>query len=536
MFNDIQRAAIQEIDRPTEDGERLRNRMEQDCTARREPDGRVRVFKVVRAAGSDVAYLYDPAAGTLDEIASGDGRLYASGEAEPPTIPIPDGGWRFPVVPDVLPAEPNMRVLMINPTEQCNIRCTYCYYGGAYDNTRLHRTREPEWDHIAEMIDRFAAQSEAAGDAMRAIYFFGGEPLLAKETIRRSIAYFKERDEGRSRNTLIQINTNGMLLNSTFVDFCVAQDVFLNVSIDGPRHDAYRIDARGRGTHDAVRRKIDWLATEYPTYFRSRVALICVLSEPVDIVENFRYFSSWQAALDALTWDFDLVLPGGNSYESIEPLLRQCSLAWEEFRRISRQPRAEAETSAKYHFLFRHGFLHRALSQAVNTLPRSGNDGTLRTLLGIQHLPGYDCAVLASDGSIYSSYEWQSDDFLVGDAANGISPERSLAQLRDFRDGVTHSGCTTCWAAPLCTVKAVEAPLREHHSVAELHTKVEAKRTRCVIERHNLAEALLTAAELRRHNPEALAQYQRDWESQSKRTSNYANLYPKVRESDHARR
>ncbi|WP_049573148.1 radical SAM protein [Streptomyces sp. SBT349] len=537
-LHDWQIALIEETDRPDI---RARgssaagtNAGERDVTIRRHR-GLTWIYKVWESDRHRGRFhLYAPTTGRVHGISARQAELLrATGweptgpaeEAETAELarlirPFDGPGWQFPEVrPDARLERPRVRVLMLNPTEQCNIRCTYCYYGGAYPGTRPHQTASPAAPMVKAAIDLFVTGEERLEPAQRAVYFFGGEPLLAFDQLREAVLALEERKRevgARMENLVVQVNSNGMLLTPEIVDFLVEHDIYLNLSVDGPNHDRYRVDRRGKGTHDRVRERADWLAENRPDYFASRVAIICVLSAPLDEAALYRYFSGWPTALRALAWDFDLLLPGGEeSYSDFRRMFAEQRRVWDLFVASHRLPYAERERSGRYRFAFSHGFLHRSFHRALNQPERDGGP-RFGHLLGAQLVPGNEYLVLGSDGTLYSSYEYQSPDFAVGHTDRGVDPEAGTEQLRMFRDAVAAGSCRTCWAAPICTVTVPEAPFRRSDPAGTVVDKVAAKRARCLSERENLEQGLRARADIEdAFGAEALRGHREDWTRQA---------------------
>ncbi|QFZ16218.1 radical SAM protein [Saccharothrix syringae] len=535
---------VEELEQPrwSADGRSGSNVGEDDVTIRRH-EGRTWIYKTWESTRVPGLFsLYAPATGRVHRVTAGQAALLRRESwtaADQPGLaalealvqPFEAPGWRFPTVPEEVRADgpPRVRVLMLNPTEQCNIRCTYCYYGGAYPGTRPHQTASPSADFVEAAIDLFVTGEDRLADAHRAVYFFGGEPLMAFRQLRDAYTRLEERiarTGAAMDNLVVQVNTNGMLLNEEIVEFLVAKGIYLNVSVDGPNHDRYRVDRRGRGTLDRVRERVDWLAAAQPEYFANRVAIICVLSSPLDPAGLYRFFAEWPAARQALAWDFDLLLPGGEeSYTEFEEMFAAQDRIWDLFVDAHELPHAEREASGRYRFAFSCGFLHRSFHRALNSPGRDGGPD-LGHLLGVQLVPGTEYLVLGSDGTLYSSYEYQSPAFEVGHASRGIDLDAGLAQLRMFRDAVQASSCGTCWAAPLCTVTVPESPFRATDSPDEVRAKVAGKRARCRSERRNLAQALRARVDIEAlHADEALAGHRDDWDRQKEGGSRVDHFY-----------
>ena len=83
------------------------------------------------------------------------------------------------------------RRLIFLPSEQCNMRCTYCVYrDGQYLNYRKHRDSFLRPETAIQVIDKQMAVKRSKGII---ISFFGGEPLLRYETIFRTVDYYKRK-------------------------------------------------------------------------------------------------------------------------------------------------------------------------------------------------------------------------------------------------------------------------------------------------------------------------------------------------------
>jgi uncharacterized protein len=84
--------------------------------------------------------------------------------------------------------------------------------------------------------------------------FFGGEPLLSFDMVRKGVALTLELARKNKKKIRLIMTTNGTLLDGERLDFVLKNKFRLAVSLDGPAHvhDAHRVDAQGRGTHAKV--------------------------------------------------------------------------------------------------------------------------------------------------------------------------------------------------------------------------------------------------------------------------------------------
>lgn len=85
-------------------------------------------------------------------------------------------------------AEHYMGNLILQVTQQCNLRCKYCAYSGNYYN-RSHTSNRMDFETAKKAIDFYLKRSEKADQL--ALSFYGGEPLLEFELIKKCVSYIE---------------------------------------------------------------------------------------------------------------------------------------------------------------------------------------------------------------------------------------------------------------------------------------------------------------------------------------------------------
>ena len=121
-------------------------------------------------------------------------------------------------------------------THRCNLNCGYCYAG------EHHKTdMDPE---TASRGVEFLFADDA--DTVQ-LGFFGGEPLLAFDTMVAATETARTRCTERNRDLVVQCTTNASAIRERHVAFFARHQVAVTVSIDGVReaHDLNRPKAGG---------------------------------------------------------------------------------------------------------------------------------------------------------------------------------------------------------------------------------------------------------------------------------------------------
>lgn len=147
--------------------------------------------------------------------------------------------------------------LMLILTEDCQLRCTYCFE----DHPKNHNM---SLETAKQAVD-FVYNSATEDKLIPSISFFGGEPLLRyDEIIVPVIEYIRQ--EKKYYPFEIKMTTNGLLLTEDKLQFLKANGVHIMLSIDGNEdaHNATRKYCDGRDCFDDLEVNIDNLLKYFP--------------------------------------------------------------------------------------------------------------------------------------------------------------------------------------------------------------------------------------------------------------------------------
>lgn len=181
----------------------------------------------------------------------------------------------------------NLRQLTLQVTQRCNLKCEYCAYSGNYFN-REHTNKVMPFETAKKAIDYFISHSRDAN--YFGISFYGGEPLLEFELIKKCVAYADSRAEGRKVS--YNFTTNGTLLTEEKYEYLVEHDFAILVSLDGPQevHDRHRVFAGTTiGSFQQMFTNLRNLKEKYPRYYAEKISFNMVIdpSYPIKDICDF---------------------------------------------------------------------------------------------------------------------------------------------------------------------------------------------------------------------------------------------------------
>lgn len=135
--------------------------------------------------------------------------------------------------------------ITIIPTDACNFNCVYCYQHEPY-----HFMSEETESSVIQFIEKNVK-------AYKKLYisWFGGEPLLAKNTVIRLMQKIKEICRCCGVALVSRITTNGYELDyATFQSLVSNRVLYYQITLDGIKeiHDIQRPHKNGKGSFDKI--------------------------------------------------------------------------------------------------------------------------------------------------------------------------------------------------------------------------------------------------------------------------------------------
>ena len=154
---------------------------------------------------------------------------------------------------------PHSKCITFQVTEDCNLRCSYCYQGCKTHRKMSLETAKAAVDMLLaadERTNQYITSTEVAGVVLD---FIGGEPLLEVELIDQILDYFVAQTfrlhHPWATRWKASMSTNGTLYFRPEVQRFLdkwAKHLSLSISIDGDKqlHDSCRVFPDGSGSYD----------------------------------------------------------------------------------------------------------------------------------------------------------------------------------------------------------------------------------------------------------------------------------------------
>ena len=142
-----------------------------------------------------------------------------------------------------------VKALCLHVAHTCNLNCSYCFASqGKYQGDRALMSFEVGKQAFDFLIANSGSRRNLEVD------FFGGEPLMNWEVVKRLVAYAREQEKLHDKNFRFTLTTNGMLLSDEVDDFLNREMSNVVLSLDGRKeiHDHLRKDYAGHGSYDAI--------------------------------------------------------------------------------------------------------------------------------------------------------------------------------------------------------------------------------------------------------------------------------------------
>ena len=371
-----------------------------------------------------------------------------------------DDDYIDPAAAMALPKAAVVKALCLHVSHDCNLRCRYCFASTGDFGTGHRMTMD--FDTAKRAIDWVVEKSGKRRNIE--VDFFGGEPLMALDTVKRTVEYARSLEEKHDKCFRFTITTNGVLRDQDTIDYINREMSNVVLSLDGRRevNDHMRPTVNGKGSYDVIVPKFQQLVKARGGkgyYMRG----------------TFTHYNT-----DFTNDLFHMADDLGFDELSMEPV-------------VSKAGSPEALTEADLPILFDQ---YELLAKDMLRREKAGHPITFyHYMIDLAHGPciykrisgcgsGTEYMAVTPWGDLYPCHQFVGDpDYKLGDIWNGVTN----TELRDeFKlcNVYARPDCKDCWArlycAGGCAANALHAT-GDIHGVYEYGCEVFRKRIECAL-------------------------------------------------------
>ncbi len=142
-----------------------------------------------------------------------------------------------------------VKALCLHVAHSCNLNCAYCFASqGKYHGDRALMSFEVGKQALDFLMDHSGTRTNLEVD------FFGGEPLMNWDVVKRLVEYARSVEKSRGKNFRFTLTTNGVLIDDDVIEFANREMSNVVLSLDGRKeiHDRLRVDYAGNGSYDRI--------------------------------------------------------------------------------------------------------------------------------------------------------------------------------------------------------------------------------------------------------------------------------------------
>lgn len=352
------------------------------------------------------------------------------------------------IVEDIL--ENNMTKLTMQVTQNCNFRCDYCVYSGSYHN-RVHNNKRMDWKTAKAALDFLCNHSKSSAEIN--ISFYGGEPLLEMELIKKCVDY--ARKIFKRKRLAFNLTTNASLLTEDIILYMNKENFQLTISLDGPQevHDKNRTFSDGKhGTYAIAIEKIKKIN---------------------EIAHELLEHVTFNAVLDDEN-DFALI----NQYFTNEPIIKDMIVSTNYINDVNRKDKIERGNARNYVEICNEKFvgmmylLDRVSRESVSKLvvrevadireivyKRNVSEQVMQKEAhpGGPCMPGVQRPFVNAYGKLFPCERVNEtcEEMCIGNIYDGFDIDKVKKLLNVGK--ITEEVCKNCWAFNFCTQCAVTA-------------------------------------------------------------------------------
>lgn len=318
-----------------------------------------------------------------------------------------------------------IKALCLHVAHDCNLKCKYCF---ASQGNFKGESSLMKLDTGKKALDFLASNSGNRRNLE--VDFFGGEPLMNFDLVKKLVRYGREIEKKYDKNFRFTITTNGLLLDEDKMDFINEHMDNIVLSLDGRKivNDNMRKTINDGSSYDVIVPKFKEMIEkrgDKDYYIRGTFT-----SENLDFSKDILHFYDQgfkKVSVEPVVTD-----------ETMDYALREEHLdqTLNEYEKFSKEYIKIKNIDPDFHFF--HFMID--LTQGPCIIKRSVGCGA-----------GSEYIAVTPEGELYPCHQFVGEeDFLLGDIENGITNTTMRDRLKNSNI-YTKEECNQCWARYYCS-------------------------------------------------------------------------------------
>jgi uncharacterized protein len=360
-----------------------------------------------------------------------------------------------------------IKAMCLHAAHDCNMRCAYCFAeAGEYSGEKSLLSYETGKAAVDFLLKSSGSRRNIEID------FFGGEPLLNFDVVKRIVLYARGIEQEHGKNIRFTITTNGLLLDRETEDFINEHFHNAVISLDGRRktNDRVRKTAGGKGTYDLILENLLRFARSREDNKKLYYVRGTYTAWNKDFSEDVRHLAELGFAnISVEPVVSDPALPYSLTEADLPELLA-------EYDKLAELVSGAERAGDAHPFEFFHFKVD--LAQGPCVFKRVAGCGA-----------GTEYVAVAPNGDIYPCHRFVGDeDFLVGNVHRSYSPGK-LFDTFNALNVESKPKCRDCWAKYYCSGGCHATAYFANGDLAQPHSMS------CELEKKRLEIAIGLAAE-----------------------------------------
>ncbi len=362
------------------------------------------------------------------------------------------------LVPAFLERDPVVKALCLHVAHDCNLSCKYCFAGeGEYHGVRGLMSEEVGKAAIDFLIKNSGHRQNVEVD------FFGGEPLMNFEVIKKIVDYARSKEKECNKNFRFTLTTNGVLLDDEIIDYINENMYNVVLSIDGrPKvNDYMRPTINGKGSYAIIMPKFKKLVEKRKGkqyYIRGTFT-----HHNLDFTDDVKHIV--EQGFDEISVE-PVVAPNNMPYalkqEDVPTILKE----YEKLACYFLEQMKKEEAFNFFHFM----------------IDLEGGPCVHKRLAGCGS--GTEYLAVTPEGELYPCHQFVGiPEFKIGDVNKGIENINMRSQFEKC-NVYSKEECSDCFAKLYCSGGCAANSYHFHgdiHSVYPIGCELQKKRLECAI-------------------------------------------------------